>query len=158
MVSHANTRFLMRGHEDHALRARSRWKEGRKKGAKRDEETSEKRLKNWSGGTRTAAGAFVQLGIEFSCARGWNHTIILSIQILITPSASLLVHRVWVCVVCVFVWVSSSVENSGGSCKKGVTPPPYSACSALMISEMPSYISLTAWNSVSPMRRLLEMS
>lgn len=38
------------------------------------------------------------------------------------------------------------------------TPPPYSDFSILMISEMPSYISLTAWNSVSPMRRLLEMS
>lgn len=34
----------------------------------------------------------------------------------------------------------------------------YAAFSALMISAMPSYISLTAWNSVKPMRRLLEMS
>lgn len=34
----------------------------------------------------------------------------------------------------------------------------YSDFSILMSSEMPSYISLTAWYSVRPMRRLLEMS
>lgn len=34
----------------------------------------------------------------------------------------------------------------------------YNDFSILMISVMPSYISLTAWNSVKPMRLLLEIS
>jgi len=48
-------------------------------------------------------------------------------------------------------------DGARGAVERAVEPI-YKLFSILMSSVMPSYISLTAWNSVKPMRRLLEMS